>query len=559
MPRDFTKEYRELLVKGVPKGTEGAIPSWLQTPEEPLDVLMAIRSLGEYFTGKVPGTMPGELRRLVAEALPRAMTDPNYLRENPEDALGLAGFALSGAPLAPKSENVIGLLRYPGKKFAAGKEMAKTLEEVTGTYREPFVGSGTIFRQLFEAGKLKGKAILGEANPEVRNLYLQIKENPERVAEIAEGLAKTWKSWEPEAAGRFTRYVSELRQTQTDPAIRAGMDIFIGQHSRSYIPPWIPKMVKGGSFMSPEGIKNRILSVGKALKETEAEIVPTWQEALKGVGPKDYLALDPPYHTTRGYKASFKEEEELAKVLQEAGRRGAKGILWESGAGVEKFPGLKFEPTGKKFRGGQEEFVARIGEEIPSLPDAEERIVLEGVKRSVDKPKYIIGMAMKTKSGEIISGKTFGIQGKTHYELWDRLSLDQRARIADADGVVTNKGRYLTREEATKLVSDKTFGEVERFEGGYKGWDANELMYRPLSEGSEEMLGTKIPSFPDTEEALAFGRQATKPQIEAMQRGFDESKTRMRELLKQGKLNEAMKEGTKGQFLSEALQEALLK
>jgi hypothetical protein len=62
--------------------------------------------------------------------------------------------------------------------------------------------------------------------------------------------------------------------------------------------------------------------------------------------------------------------------------------------------------------------------------------------------EYIASMAMRTKDGRIITGRDFGIDARTHDQLWERLTPEQQNNISDWEGVVTNKGRYLTREEA---------------------------------------------------------------------------------------------------------------
>jgi hypothetical protein len=83
------------------------------------------------------------------------------------------------------------------------------------------------------------------------------------------------------------------------------------------------------------------------------------------------------------------------------------------------------------------------------------------------------------KDGSIISGKDFGIRGRTHADVWDKMSDEQRRNVSEDDGVITSSGRYLSRVEAGKMVSDKTKQEALRDPGR---WDANQLINRPVSE-----------------------------------------------------------------------------
>ena len=105
-------------------------------------------------------------------------------------------------------------------------------------------------------------------------------------------------------------------------------------------------------------------------------------------------------------------------------------------------------------------------------------------------PEYISGMALQTKDGKTISGETFGIEARTHADLWDRLSQEEKDNIKSDDGVVTNKGRYLTREQEVKRISDKTKSEIDR---GTYGWDANQLINRPI----EPVAPTPKPAAPE--------------------------------------------------------------
>jgi len=73
-------------------------------------------------------------------------------------------------------------------------------------------------------------------------------------------------------------------------------------------------------------------------------------------------------------------------------------------------------------------------------------------EEAAPEPEYIAGMALKMDDGRIITGEDVGVEGVSHTEIWDKLSLEDRDRVEDADGVVTNTGRFLTREEAAEFV-----------------------------------------------------------------------------------------------------------
>ena len=60
--------------------------------------------------------------------------------------------------------------------------------------------------------------------------------------------------------------------------------------------------------------------------------------------------------------------------------------------------------------------------------------------------------------------------------LFFQIQLDQLLKLVDdADGFITKSGKFLTREEAGRAVSNKT-----AFERGMDLWDASELINRPV-------------------------------------------------------------------------------
>lgn len=239
------------------------------------------------------------------------------------------------------------LMRYFGSKSGQAKLLAERIAPITGTYREPFLGSGTIFRQLFEKGKILGKVELAEANPLLRDIYAEIRRNPKAVADVAEQLSEAYRKLPSREAKQFA--VSMLDKLKgLSGAERAGAELFVGQHSVAYNPPMRPLMRYSSKYITPEGLSRRIKSFGKALKETKATVRKDWKEALANVKKGDVIIADPPYHGRRGYSVGWNESEEFARVLSKTRKRGAAGIVWNSPEALEIYQplGFKMQETG---------------------------------------------------------------------------------------------------------------------------------------------------------------------------------------------------------------------
>ncbi len=62
-------------------------------------------------------------------------------------------------------------------KTAASRRPVRLLPEQWGTYFEPFIGGGALLVELANRGRL-GRAVIGDLNPELMNLYRVVKRDP---------------------------------------------------------------------------------------------------------------------------------------------------------------------------------------------------------------------------------------------------------------------------------------------------------------------------------------------------------------------------------------------
>ena len=70
-------------------------------------------------------------------------------------------------------------LKWPGGKRWFVKKYRDIFPKEYGTYIEPFLGSGAVF-----FSQMPSKAILGDINEELINLYLVMRDNPDKLKEI---------------------------------------------------------------------------------------------------------------------------------------------------------------------------------------------------------------------------------------------------------------------------------------------------------------------------------------------------------------------------------------
>lgn len=71
-------------------------------------------------------------------------------------------------------------LKWVGGKTALLPEILPRLPKKIGTYFEPFVGGGAVFFALAAEGRFK-RAVLGDANEELMNVYAALERRPEKI------------------------------------------------------------------------------------------------------------------------------------------------------------------------------------------------------------------------------------------------------------------------------------------------------------------------------------------------------------------------------------------
>src|SRR5712671_2620394 len=84
-------------------------------------------------------------------------------------------------------------LRYPGSKRRMLDFLSPRLptrNEIAGRFIEPFVGGGAVFFSVRPK-----KAVLGDLNPELMDIYKGIRANPDRVWRIYRGFPTTKRNY----------------------------------------------------------------------------------------------------------------------------------------------------------------------------------------------------------------------------------------------------------------------------------------------------------------------------------------------------------------------------
>lgn len=228
----------------------------------------------------------------------------------------------SAAPYAARA-TLSPLIKWPGGKRALVKHIVQFVPDIYGTYYEPFLGGGAVFFALQPR-----RAVLSDANPELINAYVQVRDAQEDLLRALRQLKNTEKDY------------YEIRQSApTTPVCRASRMLYLTRLAFN----GIHRVNRKGEFNVPYGHKTHLHPVDEAhLISTSAALrgvdlqVGDFEAVTRSAQKGDVLYFDPPYtvaHATNGFVKynerifSWADQERLAKHARELAERGCRVIV----------------------------------------------------------------------------------------------------------------------------------------------------------------------------------------------------------------------------------------
>ncbi|MGC4114098.1 MAG: Dam family site-specific DNA-(adenine-N6)-methyltransferase [Myxococcales bacterium] len=257
----------------------------------------------------------------------------------------------------PRRKTVNATEAYPFVKWAGGKTqlleaiLAHLPEKLAGTYHEPFVGGGAVFFKLRALKRIK-KARLSDANVELMNVYVELRDAPEAVLAELEALSTRNNSKD------YYEIRAQDPDTMTAPQ-RAARLIYLNKTGFN----GLYRVNSKGGYNVPFGDNQKakiadranLLLVHKALANTRLEVCG-FKDVLGHAKAGDFVYFDPPYQPvsksssfTAYAKGGFGEVQQrhLAQVVEELSRKGVDVLLSNSDTP------LACEPLrGQGLRGG---------------------------------------------------------------------------------------------------------------------------------------------------------------------------------------------------------------
>lgn len=183
-------------------------------------------------------------------------------------------------------------LKWVGGKGQLLPELVKRVEAAGafGRYHEPFVGGGALFFELHRTGRLKRKAVLSDANPNLVNAYTAVRDEVDAVIRALQ----RHKSKHSE-----DHYYAVRAKVPRTPAAQAARLIYLNKTGYN----GLYRENRKGEYNVPFGrYKNpaicdedNLRSASRALQSAAID-ERHFETVLDKAKPGDLVYFDPPYH-----------------------------------------------------------------------------------------------------------------------------------------------------------------------------------------------------------------------------------------------------------------------
>ena len=233
---------------------------------------------------------------------------------------------------------ILPLLKWAGGKRQLRSELTCRLPDRWDTYFEPFIGGGALLVELANLGLL-GRAVIGDKNPELVNLYRVVKQDPEK---LTRALSDVKFRNDEESFRQLKAEFNALIGTRKRPVDRAALLVYLNKHSYNGL--W--RVNRKGHYNVPFGKYTRLslpshqsLLKFSRMLEGVALMHADFERIVRRAKRGDLVYFDPPYHplsktarftdyTSGGF--SFEDQERLAGVFRKLSDRGVRLMLSNS-------------------------------------------------------------------------------------------------------------------------------------------------------------------------------------------------------------------------------------
>ena len=266
-------------------------------------------------------------------------------------------------------------IRWQGNKSTHLNKFMKYIPEFTGTYIEPFLGSGALFLKLQPK-----KWIINDLNRDVINIWTSVRDNPKEIIRIFKAFEKEFKPLNVEDKKEYCQKITlniESIEYNIKRAARYMLMIYC-----SHIPNIIINntflfqglnlhiLARNKYYFLNENYYSNLVEVSTFINTSKGKIYnKSYEQVLMKAKKGDFVFLDPPYIEEHNYNFNYNKDEVLDNTFlrtlyQQVKLLDKKGVKWlMTQADTKDIKRLFKEYTIKKmkvYRMGKKEYVNEL-------------------------------------------------------------------------------------------------------------------------------------------------------------------------------------------------------
>jgi DNA adenine methylase len=253
-------------------------------------------------------------------------------------------------------------IKWQGNKSKHLNKFIEYIPDFSGTYIEPFVGSGALLLKLQPK-----KWIINDLNKDLINIWNQVKNNPDQIIKIFKEFGKYFK---PLSKTDKVKYCKEITcKIEQMPYDIKRASVYLLMKFCSYMGNIIiknnlyfksldlPIIINNRYFFLEENNYNNILEVSHFLNNSKGKIFnKSYEIILDKAKSGDFVFLDPPYIESHNYEFNYNKDEvldekflsNLYKQVKKLDKRNIKWLMTQ--ADTKQIKNIFKEYTIKKFK-----------------------------------------------------------------------------------------------------------------------------------------------------------------------------------------------------------------
>jgi DNA adenine methylase len=224
-------------------------------------------------------------------------------------------------------------IRRPGNKSKHLKHIIPLIPEFTGTYYEPFVGTGAIYLHL-----LPKKAVLNDLNTDITNIWKLVKTDPEYIIQEIDKFKKKFLHLNnadklemcKKVVSNMNKYSGKQKIVNYLLMIYCSFNGCITSNSGLRISGLYVHLYKNESCsIFTETYKTKIQELKQILKNVKIEN-KDYSKILQQTKQGDFVFLDPPYIEDKNYDFTYNKNQifNLIELKDQLDTLDTKQVKW---------------------------------------------------------------------------------------------------------------------------------------------------------------------------------------------------------------------------------------